>query len=187
MVRSLCDKYGALLVLDEVMSGIGRTGTLHAWQQEGIVPDIQIIAKGLGGGYVPIAAILASQKVVDVFSAGSGAFVHGHTYQAQPFACATALAVQRVIKEEDLLENCALQGAHLGDLLKKEILPLAIVGDVRGRGLFWGIEYVSDKETKTAFPASIGVSAKITARAMQEGVLIFAGTGTADGIDGDHS
>ena len=112
-MKAVCDRYGALLILDEVMCGMGRTGTMHAWEQEGISPDIQVIAKGLGGGYQPIGGILIAKRIIDALRAGSGSFRHGHTYQAHPVACAAALEVQRIIREDHLLENVRVMGARL--------------------------------------------------------------------------
>lgn len=138
-MREVCDRHGALLVLDEVMSGMGRTGTLHAWQQEGVVPDLQTVAKGLGAGYVPIGALLLHKKVVDVLSRGSKAFVHSQTYQGHPVACAAALAVQNIVIRENLLENVRVQGELLGKLLHEQLGGHKYVGDIRGRGLLWGV------------------------------------------------
>src|SRR5205085_9459663 len=117
-VREVCDRHGALLILDEVMCGMGRTGTLHAWEQEGITPDIEVVAKGLGGGYQPIGATLASARIVDALRDGSGAFQHGHTYLAHPMACAAALEVQRIIREEDLVTRVRT----MGDLLEERLV-----------------------------------------------------------------
>ena len=133
-VREICDRHGALLILDEVMCGMGRTGTLHAWEQEGISPDIQAIAKGLGGGYQPIGAMLASARIVDAIRQGSGAFLHGHTYLAHPMACAAALEVQRVIAEDDLLPRVRAMGALLEQRLTERLGNHRHVGDIRGRG-----------------------------------------------------
>lgn len=138
-MKAVCERYGALLIMDEVMSGMGRTGTLHAWEQEGVSPDIQAIGKCLGGGYAPIAGILVSKKVVDVLDKGTGAFSHGQTYQGHPVACATALEVQTIIKEQNLIQNCHEMGQYLGKLLKTRLDAHPHVGDVRGRGLFWGV------------------------------------------------
>jgi len=138
-MKAVCERYGALLIMDEVMSGMGRTGTLHAWEQEGVSPDIQAIGKCLGGGYAPIAGILVSKKVVDVLDKGTGAFSHGQTYQGHPVACATALEVQTIIKEQNLIQNCHEMGQYLGKLLKTRLDSHPHVGDVRGRGLFWGV------------------------------------------------
>src|SRR5882762_9566150 len=147
-VREICNRYGALLILDEVMCGMGRTGTLHAWEQEGIAPDIQAVAKGLGGGYQPIGATLASNRVVDALREGSGAFQHGHTYLAHPMACAAALAVQRVIREDDLLARVREMGDLLEQRLTERFGNHRHVGDIRGRGLFRAIEIVSDRASK---------------------------------------
>lgn len=138
-IRTICDKYGALLILDEVMSGMGRCGTLHAWQQEGIVPDLQTIGKGLGAGYAPIAGMLINSRVVDVLARGTGAFSHGQTYQGHPLACAAALEVQRIIREDSLVANCAEMGKLLEQSLKKRLADHPHVGDIRGKGLFWGV------------------------------------------------
>lgn len=138
-MREVCDRHGALLILDEVMSGMGRTGTIHAWEQEGIVPDLQTIAKGLGAGYYPIGALLINQKIVDILNKGTGGFMHSQTYQGHPAACAAAYEVQQVIKDENLMANVREMGTLLGSLLKACISEHPHVGDVRGRGLFWGV------------------------------------------------
>lgn len=138
-MKAVCDKYGALLILDEVMSGMGRSGTLHVWEQEDVVPDIQTMAKGLGGGFAPIAAVMMNHRVVNRLSAGTGSFVHGHTYQAHPVACAAALEVQRIVQEENLLANVREMGELLGRLLHDQLDELPHVGNVRGKGLFWGV------------------------------------------------
>src|SRR5271156_2231893 len=117
-MKEVCDRHGALLILDEVMCGMGRTGTMHAWEQEGIVPDIQVIAKGLGGGYQPIGGILIADRIVQALSSGSGGFLHGQTYQAHPVACAAALEVQRIIHEDNLVANVAAMGRHLETALQ---------------------------------------------------------------------
>lgn len=149
-MKRVCDKYGALLILDEVMSGMGRSGTLHAWQQEGVVPDIQTIGKGLGGGYAPVSGLLVGNKVVDVLDRGTGVFRNGHTYQGHPISCAAALAVQRTIKEQNLLENIREMGALLESLLKSRLSNHPNVGDIRGKGLFWGVS-----ETRLLFFLSV--------------------------------
>lgn len=138
-MKAVCDKYGALLIVDEVMSGMGRCGTLHAWQHEGVAPDLQTIGKGLGGGYAPVGGVLIGQRVADVLASGSGCFRHGQTYQGHPVACAAALAVQRVIRQENLLENVKTMGTLLEQELKSRLSSHPHVGDIRGRGLFWGV------------------------------------------------
>lgn len=143
-MKTVCERHGALLILDEVMCGMGRTGTLHAWEQEGIVPDIQTIGKGLGGGYAPVAGILIGNEIINVLVRGTGAFMHGQTYQGHPVACAAALEVQRIIKEEGLVENVAVMGRHLETLLKQRLAGHSHVGDIRGRGLFWGVRLRRD-------------------------------------------
>lgn len=138
-MKAVCEKYGALLILDEIMSGMGRCGTLHAWEQEGVLPDIQCIGKGLGGGYVPVSGILINEKIVQVMDKGSGAFRHGQTYQGHPVGCAAALAVQQIIQEESLLENVREMGAYLEAQLRDRLADHPHVGDIRGKGLFWGV------------------------------------------------
>ena len=138
-MKKVCDKYGALLIFDEVMCGMGRTGTLHAWEQEGVVPDIQTIGKGLGGGYQSVAGLLIGHKVINVLTKGSGAFSHGQTYQGHPVACAAALEVQRIIKDQNLVQNVQRMGALLEKLLKQKLETHPHVGNIRGKGLFWGV------------------------------------------------
>lgn len=140
-MRAVCDKYGALLILDEVMSGMGRTGTLHAWQSPdvNVVPDIQTLGKGLGAGYAPVAAMLVNKTVVDVLRHGTGAFSHGQTYQGHPISCAAALEVQRIIREEQLVQNVSEMGQLTEKLMREKIGNLPYVGDIRGKGLFWGV------------------------------------------------
>ncbi len=185
-VRRVCDKYGILLILDEVMCGVGRTGTYFAFEQEGVVPDIMTIGKGLGGGYAPIAGILVGEKVVDVLKKGTGIFNHGHTYQAHPLSCATALAVQRIIKRKNLVENCKKMGEILEDLLKKTLQAKKYVGDVRGKGLFWGVEFVQNQETKEPFLPVVEFGYKVQRKAFDMGVAIYPGAATVDGVRGDH-
>lgn len=194
-MKAVCTQYGVLFILDEVMCGMGRCGTLHAWQAEHLDgpgfdcrPDIQTIAKGLGGGYQPVAGLLIDQKVVDVLQAGTGEFVHGHTYQSHPVACAAALAVQKVIREENLVENCRKQGAYMSRLLHKKLDTHPNVGDIRGVGLFIGIEFVANKETKEPFDPGFNVAKRIqdTALSTKYNLAVYRGNGTADGVRGDH-
>lgn len=185
-VREICDRHGALLILDEVMSGMGRTGTTHAWEQEGVAPDIQAIAKGLGGGYQPIGAMLACGKIIDTIRSGSGAFQHGHTYLAHPLACAAALAVQDVIREDNLLEQVKQRGKQLEQRLTERFGNHRHVGDIRGRGLFWAIELVADRASRTSFDPALKLNQKIKAEAFANGLGCYPGGGTVDGIRGDH-
>lgn len=185
-VREICDRHGALLILDEVMCGMGRTGTTHAWQQEGVAPDIQAIAKGLGGGYQPIGAMLASGKIIDTIRAGSGAFQHGHTYLAHPLACAAALAVQDVIREDRLLDRVKERGKQLEQRLTESFGNHRHIGDIRGRGLFWAIELVADRASRIAFDPALKLHQKIKAEAFANGLGCYPGGGTVDGVRGDH-
>jgi adenosylmethionine-8-amino-7-oxononanoate aminotransferase len=185
-VREICDRHGALLILDEVMCGMGRTGTMHAWEQEGVVPDIQVVAKGLGGGYQPIGGILIGGRVISALRAGSGSFMHGQTYQAHPVACAAALAVQRVLAEDDLLANVRTMGEHLATGLTERFGNHRHVGDIRGRGLFWAIELVADRASKAPFDPSEKLHERIAAAAYQRGLAIYPMGGTIDGVRGNH-
>jgi adenosylmethionine-8-amino-7-oxononanoate aminotransferase len=185
-VRDLCDRHGALLILDEIMCGMGRTGSLHAWEQEGIAPDIQAVAKGLGGGYQPIGAVLASGRVVEAVRAGSGAFQHGHTYQAHPVACAAAYAVQQVIRADGLLDRVAEQGARLAARLRERFGDHRHVGDIRGRGLFWAIELVAERGGKVPFDPALRVHRRVKEAAFAAGLACYPAGGTADGARGDH-
>jgi adenosylmethionine-8-amino-7-oxononanoate aminotransferase len=185
-VREICDRHGALLILDEVMSGMGRTGTLHAWEQEGISPDIQAIAKGLGGGYQPIGAILMNDRVLAPIMAGSGAFAHGHTYLAHPVACAAALAVQEVIARDGLLERVRMLGARLEAGLTERFGNHGHIGDIRGRGLFQAIELVQDRGSREAFDPARKLNLRIRDEALARGLAVYPGGGTVDGRVGDH-
>jgi len=185
-VREICDRHGALLILDEVMCGMGRTGTLHAWEQEGVSPDIQAIAKGLGGGYQPIGAMLARAKIVDTIREGSGAFQHGHTYLAHPLTCAAALEVQHIIDEEKLLDRVKERGKQLEQRLTERFGNHRHVGDVRGRGLFWAIELVEDRATRKPFDRKFKLHQRIKAAAFEGGLACYPSGGTMDGQSGDH-
>ncbi len=185
-IREICDRYGVLLILDEVMCGMGRTGTLHACEQEGVAPDLLAIAKGLGGGYEPIGAVLLSRTIFDAFANGSGLFQHGHTYLGHPLACAAGLAVQRVIKRDRLLDNVMEMGARLHRRLSERFGNHPHVGDIRGRGLFQAIELVSDRSDKTPFDAKLRLHARVKKEAMAQGLCVYPSGGTADGVAGDH-
>ena len=185
-IREICDRHGVLLILDEVMSGMGRTGTTFACEQDGIAPDIVCVAKGLGGGYQPIGAALVSAKLFQAFRDGSGFFQHGHTYMGHPTACAAALAVQRKIETEDLLANVRRQGDLLDTLLHDRLGNHANIGDIRGRGLFRGIELVADRTSKEPLDLSLKVHARIKAHAMDRGLICYPGGGGAAGVRGDH-
>jgi len=185
-VRELCSRHGILLILDEVMCGMGRTGSLHACTAEGVVPDLLVIAKGLGGGYQPIGAVLAQGRIVDAFAQGSGMFQHGHTYLGHPVACAAALAVQQVIERDGLVAQVQRLGDGLRERLDAVFDDHPQVGDVRGRGLFQAIELVFDRPSKTPFPAGLKLHARIKAEAMARGLMVYPMGGTIDGVSGDH-
>jgi len=185
-IREICDKYGVLLIFDEVMCGMGRTGTLHAGEQDGVAPDIQTIAKGLGAGYQPIGATMVSGKIFDTIREGSGFFQHGHTYMGHATACAAALAVQDEIAENDLLANVRTTGAALDEALTERLGNHRHVGDIRGRGLFRGVELVADRATQDAFDPTLKLHARIKAEAMARGLMCYPMGGTIDGQQGDH-
>ncbi|KAH6886457.1 pyridoxal phosphate-dependent transferase [Thelonectria olida] len=186
-VKRVCDKHGILLILDEVMCGTGRTGTYFAFEQEGnAAPDIVTVGKGVGGGYVPIAGMLVHGKVVEVLRGGSASFVHGQTYQAHPLSCAAALAVQEVVDGEELVPRCARLGKLLGGMLRDRFEGCKFVGDVRGRGLFWALEFVSDRDSKSPFEASLDFGGRVQQKALDLGLAVYPGKGTADGCVGDH-
>ena len=187
-MRDVCHKHGALFILDEVMCGMGRSGTLHAWQADGIAPDLQTLGKGLAGGYQPIAAVLISDKVVNSLLDGSGQFVHGQTYQGMPVQAAAALEVQRVVRGLKLTENVTKQGAYFEERLRALLGNHPNVGDIRGRGLFWGLEFVKDKKTKQPFSPKDQIAQKLhdTAIMPPYNMTFYHGTGTVDGVFGDH-
>ena len=185
-IREICDQYGVLLILDEVMCGMGRTGTLFASEQDGISPDIACIAKGLGAGYQPIGAMLCSGKIYEAIANGSGFFQHGHTYIGHPTATAGGLAVVNAILNRGLLPRVQEQGAKLADALTDRFGQHPHIGDLRGRGLFRGIELVADRETKAPFEPGRGVAAKIKKAAFEAGLICYPMSGTIDGRSGDH-
>ncbi|HMA16105.1 MAG TPA: aspartate aminotransferase family protein [Kiloniellaceae bacterium] len=186
-IRAVCDKYGVLLILDEVMCGMGRTGTLHACEQEGIAPDLMTIAKGLGGGYQPIGAVLLSSKIFEAFSKGSGFFQHGHTYMGHPMAAAAGLAVQEAIHRENLLAKVVERGDELERCLTERLGNHHFVGDIRGRGLFRAVELVADRASKKPFDPKKKIHAKLKREAMARGLMIYPMGGTIDGVTGDHA
>ena len=185
-IRAVCDKYGVLLILDEVMCGMGRTGSLFAAEQEGITADLITIAKGLGAGYQPIGATLLSGRIRDAIAQGSGFFQHGHTYIGHATACAAALAVQKAVEQRGLLERVVRQGDRLHAGLVERLGQHPNVGDIRGRGLFRGIELVADRASKTPFAPELKVHARFKKQAMAEGLMCYPMGGTLDGQRGDH-
>ncbi|KWA01206.1 hypothetical protein WL26_02520 [Burkholderia cepacia] len=185
-IRTVCDKYGVLLILDEIMSGMGRTGYLYACDEDGVAPDLLTIAKGLGAGYQPIGATLVSDRIYRTIVDGSGFFQHGHTYLGHATACAAALEVQRVIAEEKVLDNVKARGEQLRASLREHYGAHPHVGDVRGRGLFVGVELVRDRDTKATFDPALKLHAAVKREAMQRGLMVYPMGGTIDGVHGDH-
>jgi adenosylmethionine-8-amino-7-oxononanoate aminotransferase len=185
-IRDICDRHGILYIADEVMCGMGRTGTLYAVEQEGVAPDLIAIAKGLGGGYQPVGGVLVADKITGAIGRGSGFFQHGHTYIGHPTACAAALAVQKLIERDDLLAAVRGQGAGLRDLLHAALGNHPHVGDIRGRGLFMALELVEDRASKTPFDPGLRLHARVKAEAMARGLMVYPMGGTIDGRRGDH-
>lgn len=185
-IRDICDRYGILLILDEVMSGMGRTGTLYACEQEGVTPDLLVIAKGLGAGYQPIGAVHAARHVFEAIVGGSGFFQHGHTYSGHALACAAAVAVQKALRGEHLIENVQRRGAQLMERLHERFGNHPYVGDIRGRGLLLALEFVTDRDAKTPFPAEARTAQRIKATALAHGLMCYPAAGVIDGQVGDH-
>ncbi|MFC5551702.1 aspartate aminotransferase family protein [Massilia aerilata] len=185
-VRALCDKYGILFIADEVMCGMGRTGTMFAIEQDGVAPDLIAVAKGLGAGYAPIGAVLANGAIIERLRSGSGTFLHGHTYIGHPVAAAAALAVQDVIERDDLLVQVQKRGATLRRMLGDVFASHPHVGDIRGRGLFLALELVRDRATREPFAPELKLHAAIKAKAMECGLMVYPMGGTIDGRRGDH-
>ncbi|MFK7893250.1 MAG: aspartate aminotransferase family protein [Granulosicoccus sp.] len=185
-IREICNRYGILLILDEVMCGMGRTGTLFACEQDGIAPDIVAIAKGLGAGYQPIGAMLCTASIYSTIEQGSGFFQHGHTYLGHPTACAAALAVVNKLQHNDLIARSARMGEQLRQALQDAFGEHPYIGDIRGRGLFLGIELVQERNSKTPFGAEMKINSKIKAAAFEAGLICYPMGGTVDGVQGDH-
>jgi len=185
-VRELCDRYGVLLILDEVMCGMGRCGTLWTFEQEGIVPDLVAIAKGLGAGYQPIGALMVSKEIADTIQRGTGFFQHGHTYIGHAAACAGAVAVQKRLHDDDVLARVAPLGKLLEKKLRDAFADHPNVGDIRGRGLFWGIEIVEDRATKKPFDPKLRMHARLKRTALEAGLMCYPMGGAIDGVQGDH-
>ena len=185
-IRAICDRHGILLILDEIMCGMGRTGTLHACTQEKVAPDLMTVAKGLGGGYQPIGAVLLARRIFDAIAGGSGAFQHGHTYMGHPMAAAAALAVQEAIANENLLANVVAMGDLLHRRLDERFGESPHIGEIRGRGLFRALEFVADRATRAPFDPDLKLHARIKREAMARGLLVYPMGGTVDGLQGDH-
>ena len=185
-IREICDKYGVLLILDEVMCGMGRTGSLFACEEENIIPDILTIAKGLGAGYQPIGAMLCQDFIYDSIANGSGFFQHGHTYLGHPIACAASLAVLTTLINENMCKKVKDKGEILQKTLEQDLGQNQFVGDIRGRGLFRGIEIVKDRSTKEPFSKKLNVANKIKKEALNLGLICYPMQGTVDGVIEDH-
>ncbi|RFB86035.1 aspartate aminotransferase family protein [Rhizobium leguminosarum bv. trifolii] len=185
-VRTICDRYGILLIFDEVMCGMGRTGTIFALEQENVIPDLVTVAKGLGGGYQPIGAVMLSEKIYRGFAEGSGLFQHGHTYIGHPIAAAAASKVVEILARPEVMTNVLKMGDRLQAGLDSALGQSPYVGDIRGRGLFRGVELVADKDAKLPFDPSRKIHSRVKKEAMKRGLMCYPMGGTIDGIHGDH-
>lgn len=185
-IRKICDQYGVLLILDEVMCGMGRTGYLYACNADNIAPDILCIAKGLGAGYQPIGAMLCTSHIYECIENGSGLFQHGHTYLGHPVAAAAANAVIKKLINNDLVTRSAEKGKKLSNMLESKFSQHPNVGDIRGRGLFQGIEFVEDREKKKPLDPGLKFATKLKMNAFEAGLICYPMSGTRDGKNGDH-
>ncbi|GMQ49220.1 aspartate aminotransferase family protein [Vibrio sp. 10N] len=185
-IREICDRYDVLLILDEVMCGIGRTGSFFAFEQDYVVPDLVTVAKGLGAGYQSIGAVIVHEKIYNQIADGSGFFQHGHTFMGHPLACASALATVDTIVEENLLAEVTHKGQELRTRLQDAIGDLSFVGDIRGRGLFVGIELVANRETKAPLATQTQAHKWVKSIAMEQGLMCYPMSGTIDGKQGHH-
>jgi len=185
-IREICDSHGVLFIADEVMCGMGRTGTMFAIEQDGVCPDIITLGKGLGAGYLPIGATMASERVIKALEQGTGALANGHTYMMHAVTCAGALAVLECVERDGLLENVRLQGARLRSALGERFGKHPHVGDIRGRGLFLALELVEDRESRRPFPRARKLAESIRVAALARGLVCYPSSGTADGDNGDH-
>ncbi len=176
-IRRVCDKYGVLWIADEIVTGFGRTGRNFGYQHWDAQPDILVVAKGLSGGYVPLSGLIISEKVIRSFEAG-GRYTHGLTYQNHPVACTAALAVLDIIEREGLVANAAKQGAYLEARLRETVARLPIAGELRGKGLLWGVELVKDRATKEPFDRSLGVGRKVHEQGLKNGLVIYQSGGS---------
>ena len=185
-IRDICDAHGLLLIFDEVMCGMGRTGSLYACQYDGVSPDLLVAAKGLGAGYQPIGAMLVSQRIYSTIAEGSGFFQHGHTYMGHPAACAAGVAVQQVIRDEGLLARVNQQGEKLAQALTERFGNHPHVGDIRGRGLFLALELVAERTSKEPFEPQRRIHARIKSQALERGLICYPMGGTIDGARGSN-
>ncbi len=186
VIREICTHYDILFIADEVMTGFGRTGSMFAIDQFGVVPDLMCIAKGMSAGYSPLGGVIAKEEIYKVFKEGSGGFVHGHTYGGNPLSAAVSVAVLGVLESEGLADNAKAVGEYLLHKMRNELSGFSFVGDIRGKGLMLGVEIVADKETKKPFSTKLGVAEKLTVLLMEKGLVVYPGSGAADGESGDH-
>ena len=184
MVRDICDRHGVLMIADEVMCGAGRCGTWRALEHDGVIPDVMAVAKGLGGGYVPLGATIYHDRVAAVLDAVGGPQT-GHTFTGHTLACAAGLAVQRIVEREQLIERVRADGPRLMTMIEERFADVEQVGDIRGRGFFVGLELVADHTTKQPFPASAGLHLRVRLHALDNGLICYPTGGNVDGVNGD--
>jgi adenosylmethionine-8-amino-7-oxononanoate aminotransferase len=185
-IREICDQYGVLLIADEVMTGFGRTGRWFALQHWDVAPDIVAMSKGAASGYCPLSVTAARGELVDTVVSGSGDFVHGGTFSHHPVSTAVGLATLRYLQEHDLVAQAARKGELLGEKLRQELAGLPCVGDVRGIGLMWGVEFVADRDSKAPFPPERHFARQVAEAAFARGLIVYPGSGCVDGTAGDH-
>jgi len=186
IIRQICDQYDILFIDDEVMAGFGRTGSMFSIEDWGVIPDMICVAKGMSAGYTPLGGVVVKDEIHDAFVKGSGVFVHGHTYGGNPLSAAVAVCVVNILLRDKLTENSRVVGSYLLQKLREKVLPYWFVGDVRGKGLLQGIEFVRDKKTKEPFLVGQGVAEKVTQKLIKHGIIVYPGTGNADGENGDQ-
>jgi len=186
IVRQICDQYDILFIDDEVMAGFGRTGSMFSIEDWGVIPDMICVAKGMSAGYTPLGGVVVKDEIHNAFVKGSGVFVHGHTYAGNPLSAAVAVCVVNILVRDKLTENSRVIGDYLLQKLREEVLPYWFVGDVRGKGLLQGIEFVRDKKTKEPFLLGQGVAEKVNQKLIKHGIIVYPGTGNADGENGDQ-
>ena len=186
LIREICDRHGVVMIADEVMCGVGRCGTWRALEHDGVEPDIMPIAKGLGGGYLPLGATVYTDKIAEPIMRVHGAPITGHTFTAHTTSCAAGVAVQKIMIRDNLVERVATEGEYLRDRLESALGQHPHVGDIRGRGFFQGIELVEDRETKEPFAADLKMFFRVTKEAMEGGLICYPTGGNVDGVKGDQ-
>jgi adenosylmethionine-8-amino-7-oxononanoate aminotransferase len=186
LIRDICTRNDILLIADEVMTGMGRTGRAFCVNHWGVTPDILVSAKGMAAGYAPAGGVFLKDEIAEAIKCGSGFFRHSYTYNGNPVSCAAITAVVKYMKKHNLIENADIQGEFLGEELIRHLSSNPIVGDIRGKGLMWGLELVADRESKKAFTSSLKASARVADECMKRGLVVYPGSGMINGVAGDN-